>query len=662
MKRQAEITLAVGGKPKLVRFEAHERLSELFAIEAEILVEDKIDFLPVLGEPTTITVCELEKPVRYFNALVMEAHFVRQDDDGFHYRLGLRPWLHLLAHNRTYRIFEEKSVPDIIKVVLGNYSRRVDYTKLAGRFRPWPYCTQYRESDFAFISRLMEREGIYFYFRHEQDDHVLVLANDGDAHRPAPGYDRVKLRPDWSGRSGGAAEALWNWQEHVQSSGELSYALQSFDYEATRTREGETVGSARNPADSQEVYEFTGDFVDEALAKHWTQVRLEAIRARQRFYTGTGDVIGVACGGLFTLDSDAAFDRGKKFIITALDYRMDAEPYRSGGVESPRRVTVEAVTSDTAWRAPIRTAAPVAGPETAIVMTGGADDSHVDAMGRVRVRFLWGRTGDAPDKARSCWVRVAHGSAGSGFGHVALPRTDQEVIVDFLDGNPDRPIVTGRVYNSDHRHAYDLPANRTRSLFRTDTIGRIGSYAGAEGAPGPRGYNELRFEDKGGDEEVYLRAQRNRSLEVLLDDDERIRRDRTVRVGRDRTTRIRHDDATTVETGNSDLRVLAGGASTTATRDITLTVGANSITINELGIVLRSGMSTLKVDEIGITMNVAITAVSVSEVGITFNAPLVTGEVEGAMTTNSTLTTIGGDAAVTLVGAVINIEGVPNIG
>lgn len=661
MKRQAEITLAVAGRPKLLRFESRERLSETFSIDAEIVVEEKIDFLPVLGKPAAIEVFELDETVRFFNALLAEAHFIRQDDDGFHYRLGLRPWTHLLAHNRTYRIFEDKSVVDILKTVLRDYSRRVDYGKLSGRFQPWPYCTQYRESDLAFVSRLMEREGIYYYFRHERDDHVLVLANDRGGHLAAPGYANVKLRPDWSGRSGGVADALWDWQEHVQSSGEVRYALQSFDYQATRIRDGRTDGTVRNPADSQEVYEFTGDFVDEALAKHWTQVRLEAARARQRFYTGTGDVVGIACGGRFTLDSNDAFDRGKEFIVTALDYAMNAEPLRSGGDERPRRMTVEAVTSDTAWRAPIHTPAPIAGPETAIVMTGGADDSNADAMGRVRVRFLWGRAGEAPEKARSCWLRVSHGSAGAGFGHVALPRTDQEVIVDFLDGNPDRPIVIGRVYNSDHKHAYDLPADRTRSLFRTDTIGRIGSYPGAEGTPGPRGYNELRFEDKGGDEEVYLRAQRNRSLEVLLDDDEKIKRDRTVRVGRDRTTSVKHDDATTVEMGDSKLDVKTGGASTTAMRDITLTVGINSITIDETGIVLKSGPTTLTVNDMGILMSVGITKVSVSEIGITFNAPLVTGEVEGAITTNSILTTIGGDAAVTLVGAVINIEGFPNI-
>ncbi|MGN6123090.1 MAG: type VI secretion system Vgr family protein [Sphingomonas oligoaromativorans] len=631
MKRQAEMTLDVGSTLKLIKFDCRERLSTIYGIDAEIAVEDKVDFLPILGKPALIEIFELEKSVRFFHALVIEAHYLSQDDQGFHYRLTLRPWLHLLGHNSTYRVFEQKSVVDILKEVLESQSRHVDYGKLTGSYQPWPYCTQYRESDLAFISRLMEREGIYYYFRHERDDHILVLADGRGAHRPAPGYETVKLRADWSGHSGGLAEALWDWQEHVSSGGETRFLLQSFDYQQSSIKDGHTDGPPRNPADMQEVYEFTGDFVDEGLAGHWTRVRLESARARQRVYTGMGDAIGLACGGAFTLDSDAAFERGQEFIITALDYSLYAEPYRSGNDEQPRRVRIEAVTSDTQWRAPFVTPLPMAGPETAIVMAGGADDTNVDAMGRIRVRFLWGKPGEAPEKARSCWLRVSHPSAGAAFGHVTLPRTGQEVIVDFLDRNPDRPIVTGRVYNSDHEHPYALPEQRTRSLYRSRTIGATGSYDGAEGTPPAPGYNELSFEDKGGSEQVYLRAQRNRLTEVLLDDEARIKRDRTATVHR--------DDRTTVETGDYSVSVRAGEATIEAARRITLKVGLNSITIDALGIALSVGPTQIRLSEAGILMN-----------GLT-----VTGEAETTMTLNGSITTVTGDVMLNLLGGALVI-------
>jgi type VI secretion system secreted protein VgrG len=477
----------------------------------------------------------------------------------------------------------------------------------------------------------MEREGIYYYFRHERDDHVLVLADGRGAHQPTPGYETVKLRADWSGRSGGLAEALWDWQEHVSSGGETRFLLQSFDYQQTRTKDGRADAPTRNPADTQEVYEFTGDFVDEGLANHWTKVRLESARARQRIYTGMGDAIGLACGGSFTLDSDAAFERGQEFIVTALDYSLYAEPYRSGNEEQPRRVHIEAVTSDIQWRAPFVTPLPVAGPETAIVMVGGADDTNADAMGRIRVRFLWGKPGEAPDKARSCWLRVSHPSAGAAFGHVTLPRTDQEVIVDFLDRNPDRPIVTGRVYNSKHVHPYGLPEHRTRSLYRSHTIGTSGSYDGAESTPPAPGYNELSFEDKGGSEQVYLRAQRNRLTEVLLDDEARIKRDRTATIHR--------NDKTMVETGAYSVSVSQGEATIEAATRITLKVGLNSITIDALGIALSVGVTQIRLSEAGIVMN-----------GLT-----VTGEAETTMTLNGSITTVTGDAMLNLLGGALVI-------
>jgi type VI secretion system secreted protein VgrG len=431
-----------------------------------------------------------------------------------------------------------------------------------------------------------------------------VLCDSPSAHVPAPGRETVKLRPDLvNGR--GYAEALWTWREHAVTNGEERVLLQSFDYQTTRTRSARADLGEPTPADDQLLHEFVGDFVDEELGRHWAQVKLEAAHARRRHYTGDGDMIGLACGGCFKLDSSDAFKRGTDFTITALRYDMWAEPLRSGNEHEARRVAVEAIPADTNFRSPVATPLPFAGPETAIVVKGGADDSHADELGRVRVRFLWGSEG-SPVEAQSCWLRVSHPSAGAGFGHVALPRTGEEVVVDFLGGNPDRPIVTGRVYNSEHRHAYPLPQHRTRSLYRSHSIGPIGSYPGAEGSVSGPGFNEMRFEDKGGSEEVYLRAQRNRLAEVLLDDEARIRRDRKTRVGRNRDTHIRGDETTSVERGNYRVSVGMGRATIQAAQSITLQVGANKLVIDQTGIQLVSGLSSIRMTPVNI-MTKAVT-------------------------------------------------------
>lgn len=631
MNRQAEITLDIGCEIKLIRFESHERLGELFEIYAHIIAASKIDFLPALGRPALIELFELSKPVRVFHALLTEADFIDEESQGYHYGLKLRPWLYALAHNRTYRIFEDMTGLDIVKQVLSSQSRRVDYSRISGSYHQRKYTTQYRESDFQFVSRIMEREGLYYYFEHRRDDHMLVLCDAPAAHVPAPGYETVKLRSDKLGRSGGLTEALWRWHEHVRDNGERKFLLQSFDYQTSSTKKGEADGGARNPVDTQEIHDYTGDFVEEALASHWAKVGIEAARARQRLYSGEGDSIGVYCGARFKLDSDDAFDRGSDFVVTALDVSVDAEPHRTGTEAKPRRVTLEAVPSTIQWRSPIATPAPRAGPETAIVMVGGADDSNVDSIGRVRVRFLWGKPGEAPENARSCWLRISYPSAGASFGHVTLPRLDEEVIVDFLDANPDRPIVTGRVYNSRHPHPNALPEQRTRSLYRSRTIGASGNYAGAEEPPPPgTGYNELSFEDKGGAEQVYLRAQRDRLTEVLLDDETRVRRDRKTRVGRDRRTEIHGDESVKVETGDYALTADRGAASITALKEISLAVGLNSVTIDPAGITLRVGLNTIVLSQVGIVLN-GLTVTSTATTTQTISGALTTVTAQGLL-------------------------------
>lgn len=601
---QAAINCNLGaGELKLVTLETREKISELFSLEFLAVTENEIDILPNLGRDTLFTIYEEGRIIRYFHGIISEIHHIDENSDGFHYKILCRPWLDLLRFNRAYRIFEQKSALDIIKDVLRPFGRQVDYSRLTNAYGIRPYCTQYRESDLDFVSRLMEQEGIYYHFRHTADAHILTLCDGRSSHDPAPGYADLLFPRSMHGAIG-SPETIWDWHETATLSAERDILLQSHDYEAPRVLSASASGAQQTQADNSEVHAFTGNFTDPALGQHWARMQLEAARASRRVFTGRGDGLGLACGGTLKL-RDATGRRGvnAEFLLTGVRHSIPVDPIEPDHVHPVRYVELEAVRSDTPYRAPRRFDTPVAsGPETAIVVQGGADDANGDPMGRVRVEFHWGGRSKSNQPARSCWLRISHPSAGSEFGHFALPRYGEEVIVTFLDGDPDRPIITGRVYNGDHRHPYPLPNERMRSVWRSRTIGNSGSYVGAEKPPTGKGYNELSFNDRGGAEEVYLRAQRDRRTEVMLDDALTIQRDRKQRVGRDRETAIAGDDRLTVESGDLRVRAEKGSVVLEATKSLVLKVGQNCIVMDQAGITI----SGLTITSLGLTSNMML--------------------------------------------------------
>jgi type VI secretion system secreted protein VgrG len=647
MDRQATISVALGtAKLNLERFESVERLSEPFVIVVEGFSADEIDFLPHLGKPVSLDAGDEMDHVRYFHGLLTEAALIKVDISGAHYRLTVKPWFSLLDLNRNYRIFQDKSVVDIAKQVFADAGMKdVEFDKLTGSYKPREYCVQYKESDFNFLSRLFEDEGIYYYFRHEEAAHKLVLCDAKSAHKPEPGYESIRFLPV-AGDETSAPDTLSDWNERVSSVSQANVTLRSFDFTKPQGPvEAVSQGAGQHAGDALEVYEYLGDFTDKSEGEARGQARLAASRAPRRLYSGGGDVLGLACGGLFTL-TEAGVDRfNQEYLIIGLNHVVEAESHRSGDDRQARRVNVVAIPSDTLFRPPLVAIKPISsGVETATVTGPSGEVIYVDEWGRVKVRFHWDRSPDQPGKT-SCWMRVAHHSAGEGFGNVDLPRVGQEVIVDFLNGDPDRPIITGRVYNGQRKHAYDLPAQKTRSLWRTQTVGLQGDYGGAEKTPPPnsKGFNEIRLEDKGGSEEIYIHAQREMVRDVLLDDTLTVQRDRATRVGRDRATAIKRHETTTIETGNETHEVSSGKRTTTIELDdgttvrsgnYTVTVDKGSVTIEAAqSITLRVGSSSIVMDPSSITLN-ALSITSTAKVGNVMNGT--TAEVHGKATTTIT--------------------------
>ncbi|MDB5447573.1 MAG: type secretion protein ImpA [Phenylobacterium sp.] len=681
MNRDAAISIALGGTQfQLERFESTERLSELFTIVAEGFAHDEVDFLPHLTKPVSLEVGEAGSPaVRSFHGLLTEAQLTHVDASGSHYRLTVRPWLYLLDQNQNYRIFQDLTVVDIAKKVLGDAGMKdVDFDKLGGTYPKREYCVQYKESDFNFLSRLFEDEGIYYYFRHEKKAHKLVLCDGKSAHAKASGYEQVRLLPN-TGDKGGTPDALWTWTERVSTAGQASVTLRSYDFTKPQTPvDGAVQGASQHPEDTQEVYQYLGDFEEKARGDARSKIRLAAARAQRRLFHGSGDAPGLACGGLFEL-KQAVIDRyNQEYLITGISFQVDAEGYRSGAAGDPRRVYVEAIASDTLYRPVLRTAKPTAnGPETATVTGPDGEVISVDPHGRVKVRFHWDRSPDKPGST-SCWMRVSHHAAGEGFGNVDLPRVGQEVIVDFLNGDPDRPIITGRVYNATRKHAYDLPADKTRSLWRTQTVGEAGSYDGAEKQPpGGKGFNEVRLEDKGGSEEIYIHAQREMVTDVLLDDKLTVQRDRKTRIGRDRTTEIKHDEKLTVETGDETHEVSQGQRTTTINKDDALTVKmgdqkttvskgnvATTVSMGNMDTQVKMGNYTLKTS-LGqvtieamqsITLKVGQSSVVIDQMGVTVKGMMVTSEAQVLQKVKGSMTQIEGAAMTMVKGALVMIN------
>jgi type VI secretion system secreted protein VgrG len=372
----------------------------------------------------------------------------------------------------------------------------------------------------------------------------------------------------------------------------------------------------------------------DAQKDRYAAMRLDASRAERQKYHGQGDAFAIACGSRFKL---ADFPDGRlnlEYLVVSATHVMDNEAYRSGGGAAAGarfEIDVGAVPSSTVWRPHLRTPKPVVGgPQTATVVGPAGEVIHVDEHGRVKLQFHWDREGKNDDDS-SCWIRVSQAWADGGFGTMLIPRIGEEVIVDFIDGDPDQPIITGRVYNPQRNVPYALPANKTRSTWKSRTVGKSGDYSGAEEPPPSEGgMNEIRFEDKGGVEEFYEHAQRNKNVWIRLDEGRKTGRDVSVRVGRNRQTNIKVNENLIVETGDesrtlqkgsrkttikkSDSLTIQDGDSTTTVQsgNFTLTVSKGKVLIDaKQEILLKVGNNTLKLSPQGLeikALSVKITA------------------------------------------------------
>ncbi|MDZ7591855.1 MAG: type VI secretion system tip protein TssI/VgrG [Rubrivivax sp.] len=535
------------------------------------LLSDKPDLAPdeLLGKPMGLAVEMREGVQRHICGYVTRFGLGRHQGRYFGYEAVVRPWLWFLTRTSDCRIFQNQTVPEIVEAVFKDHAAIANYEfKLVRSYRQRVYCVQYRETDFNFVARLLEDSGIYWYFEHADGSHKLVLVDAATSHAPMPGETRLPYYEN-AGQVPPDTEYVTRWHySHAVKPGKT--ALTSYDFErpSTQLDVQQTLQREYTYSD-QELFDFQGDYTQKDDGQMLADDRLEEQQCRFERLTGTTNAHALTAGQLFDLVKHPRDDQNAEYLCLQLQLTARQQPGESGGGPGELACTFAAMHSDQPFRPLRRTPKPfVQGPQTAVVVGPSGEEIFTDKYGRVKVQFHWDRYAKK-DERSSCWVRVASPWAGKSFGFVQIPRMGQEVIVDFLEGDPDQPIITGRVYNAEQMPPWDLPANATQSgvLSRSS---KGGAYGNA---------NALRFEDKKGSEQVWLHAEKNQDIEVENDETHWVGHDRTKTIDHDETTHVKHDRTETVD--NDETITVHHDRTERVDNDETLSIGHDRMQVIE---------------------------------------------------------------------------------
>ncbi len=502
----------------LDRIHGEEALSQLFHFTMELRSEDRaLNFESIMGKPASVTV-QLTKGVpRYISGIISRFVQAGTDKRFTNYRAELRPWFWLLTLTKDCRIFQNQSVPQIIETVFTDCGF-TDFTNaLSSTYQPREYCVQYQESAFAFVSRLMEEEGIFYFFTHEESRHELVFADDADAYPKCPGDHVVRYGAKGRNRREDNVVTQCTHEQEVMPGG---FVADDYNFETPSTNLLVTVaGSDKN----RKVYEYPGKFLTTKAGEELARRHLEAYELPGTMLKGEGVCRGFSMGHTFTLQDHERIDFNGSYVLSKVSFAATQESYSN---------LFEAFPLEIPFRPPATTSRPIIpGTQTAIVVGKKGEEIWTDKYGRIKVQFHWDQRGKRNENS-SCWIRVAQGWAGKQWGAQFLPRIGQEVVVSFLDGDPDRPLITGAVYNAEYMPPFALPGKQTQSGVRSRSTksGKLDDC------------NEIRFEDKKGKEELFVQAQK----------------DMLVAVKNDRTTTIEEDELLEVTKGNRTISVKKG--------------------------------------------------------------------------------------------------------
>jgi len=570
---QAAFTLSIDGVPdisKVVRFNGQESLSELFEIRLEVAGAD-VELATIVGKVACLKIDGLDTP-RYFHGLIADAEYSGHSRRFALYSLTLVPEVWPLRLRQASRILQNKATPDVLREIFklaGVPKSAVEYD-LSASYAPRNYCVQYRETDFDFVSRLMEEDGIYYYFTHDDKATTMVIADYPGGHAAIPGTSTIQH----------VTSDRVQEREHiahlrlVESMRPGRVSLR--DINLHKPHESMDADAQADLDTDLEIYDYPGEYQDPGsggpnLGQSIAKIRLEALRATRRQGMGESDSPRLSAGHVFTLEDHARQELNTDFAIVkvvhrgeqpqVLDQELDGNFFYGN--------TFTCIEKSVPFRPPRVTPRPaVRGVQSATVVGPGSEEIHTDAEGRVLVQFHWDRDGKR-DENSSCWVRVSQAWAGATWGAFFIPRIGHEVLVDFIEGDPDRPVITGRIYHGGNTPPYPLPDEKTKSTIKS------------ESSPGGGGFNELRFEDNKGGEEIYIHAQKDMNVEILHDNSISVGNDRSKTVGNNQSESVGVDKSIEVgsnhtESIGADKTLSVGGSHTESIGvDMGITIGSN---------------------------------------------------------------------------------------
>ncbi|MCT7374153.1 type VI secretion system Vgr family protein [Chelativorans salis] len=593
-----------------------DEISRCFAYTVGFVSKDQeIDPLDMLGGAVSVE-AEAGEPKRWFSGLVSEFRLTRIEDRLAHYEAVVRPWLWFLGTTTDCRIFQNMSTVEIVEKIFSKYGSAKFEKRLQASYDPHEYCVQYDETDLDFVQRLLEHEGIMYFFEHGDGEHKMILADAMSKLKPAPGCETVPYHFEGQAMRRDV-EYITEWIPG-SSVRPGAYAHTDYDFKKPRT---DLMTKSAQPFSHElaegENYRQPGAHLEIGRGDTIASIRREELQAAHQRIAAAGTVRGLFPGCTFELEDFPRKDQNQEYLVISAEYKLFDPEYRSGAEPEDENfgVVLELAPTSVPYRPPRITSRPVMrGPQTATVVGPSGEEIFTDEYARVKVQFHWDREG-RKDQNSSCFVRVSQTWAGSGWGFIQIPRIGQEVIIDFIEGDPDRPIITGRVYNAAQMPPYELPGNATQSGLKTNS------------SLGGGGWNELRFEDKAGSEEVYFQAQKDHNLLIKNDRSKLVQHDQSDRidnnakhsvgvnldedVGNNKTTKVGVDR--TVEIGSNDTETVGINRSLTVGADETIGIGANSTeTIGSnhtqtVGAVQTIKVGAARVDAVGAaeTRNVA---------------------------------------------------------
>lgn len=607
----------------LKRFGGTEGISSLFSYELDLVADSPVVAEDFVGGNFTFSLMLRNDSQRFFNGIVAKlrstGEISREDGSGrplMGYSATLVPWFWLLTWSSNSRIFQELSVVDILEQVFGENEFCTFRNNLQETYEPREYCVQYRETDFAFLSRLMEEEGIFYYFVHENNCHTMVIADSVGEHQACPHQAEATLQA-MSDRP--QDEDVIFLLEKTKTIRSEKYSVNDYNFTIPNMNlEVEIPSLYTLGPGEREIYDYPAEFKTHSQGVRVANLRMQAEEIRITSLTGSSNCRAFASGYRFNLNSDRRDIQEEAWVLTQVSHAASQPILHSQAGNSEDTSYTNSFTCmphGMPYRHPLTIAKPViGGVQTAFVVGPEGEEIYSDEHGRVKVQFHWDREGEN-NQHSSCWIRVAQMWAGPGWGGLFIPRIGHEVIVDFIEGDPDRPLIMGSVYNGNNRLPYDLSPNQTRSTIKSSS------------SPGGDGFNEIRLEDAAGEEEIYIHAQKDRNEETL--------NDHNLSVGNNRTTTVEVDDTETI--GNNQSLEVGGTQTIAVGSNQSVDVGGRQTITVQGPVTIQSGGTTSLVLDGNVTiqtagsisiqgssLNISASSISLTASTISLNAPMVT--------------------------------------